>query len=44
MTDQTKTSKPVPVSSSRNGFLNTRTTTLIAVVVLFLLVAIFVPW
>lgn len=44
MTDQTKTSKPVPVSSSRNSFLNTRTTAVIAVVALFLLVAIFVPW
>lgn len=44
MTDPAKTSKPVPVSSSRNGFKNMRATTLIAVIVAFLLIAIFVPW
>lgn len=44
MTDPTKTSKPVPVSSSRNGFLNARTTILLAVIVAVVLIAIFVPW
>lgn len=44
MTDSTKTPKPMPVSSSRNNFLNGRTMAVIAIVLLFLLVAIFVPW
>lgn len=44
MTDSAKTSKPVPVSSSRNGFKNARAMTILAVIVAFLLIAIFVPW
>lgn len=44
MTDPSKTSKPVPVSSARNGYLNARTMTVGGVILLVLLVAIFVPW
>lgn len=44
MTDPSKTSKPVPVSSSRSNFLNSRMSVIVAVLIAFLLIAIFVPW
>lgn len=44
MTDPSKTQKPVPVSSSRNGFANGRAVLVIGVVLAVLLVVMFVPW
>lgn len=44
MTDPSKTSKPVPVSSGRNSFLNSRAVIVGGVILVVLLVAIFVPW
>lgn len=44
MTHPNQESKPVPVSSGRNRFASTRTLIVAAVVGLFLIVAVFVPW
>ncbi|WP_312303024.1 hypothetical protein [Pulveribacter sp.] len=44
MTDPKKASHPVPASSGRNRFATHRTLILAAIVVAFLLLAIWVPW
>lgn len=44
MPNANQKSKPVPVSSSRNRFANSRTMLVVGVVALFLIVAVFVPW